>query len=337
MKSPLKYTGGPRQLSSGAYQYGTAQSTFDEGFGTLRTPDQFDFNTANNFSDFDVFMSEMQRRRDPISYNTSSDLSSDIREGLRSQAVTDAAGTITTAGDTFGSRFASNLSSPQAMVGMAKGIGGIIQGLVGRGKRRDAQIAAQEEYDRMLGEYRSLDTSNLYANVENQFTGLENPYEDLTVNRQQAEFEKQMFQQQQSNILQGLQGAAGGSGIAGLAQAMANQGQLQAQRASASIGLQESKINMLRAQEASRLQKLERTGAMQAEQLRLAGAERARGLEYMQTSTQLGMAQQDLAARNRAIAQANAALYSGIGSLVGTAASAAMGGVTPGTLTQLFK
>jgi len=111
---------------------------------------------------------------------------------------------------------------------------------------------------------------------------------------------------------------------------MANQGQLQAQRASASIGLQESKINMLRAQEASRLQKLERTGAMQAEQLRLAGAERARGLEYMQTSTQLGMAQQDLAARNRAIAQANAALYSGIGSLVGTAASAAIGGIPIG-------
>tara|TARA_R100000234_G_scaffold99807_1_gene68489 strand:- start:277 stop:846 length:570 start_codon:yes stop_codon:yes gene_type:complete len=189
----------------------------------------------------------------------------------------------------------------------------------------------------MLGEYRSLDTSNLYANVENQFTGLENPYEDLTVNRQQAEFEKQMFQQQQSNILQGLQGAAGGSGIAGLAQAMANQGQLQAQRASASIGLQESKINMLRAQEASRLQKLERTGAMRAEQLRLAGAERARGLEYRQTGTMLGMAQQDLAARNRAIARANAALYGGIGSLVGTAASAAMGGVTPETLTQLFK
>jgi len=337
MKSPLKYTGGPRRLSSGAYQYDTAQSTFDEGLGTLRAPDQFDFNTANNFSDFDVFYREMQRRRDPISYNTSSDLSSDIREGLRSQAVTDAAGTITTAGDTFGSRFASNMSSPQAMIGMAKGIGGIIQGLVGRGKRRDAQIAAQEEYDRMLGEYRSLDTSNLYANVENQFTGLENPYEDLTVNRQQAEFEKQMFQQQQSNILQGLQGAAGGSGIAGLAQAMANQGQLQAQRASASIGLQESKINMLRAQEASRLQKLERTGAMRAEQLRLAGAERARGLEYRQTGTMLGMAQQDLAARNRAIARANAALYGGIGSLVGTAASAAMGGVTPETLTQLFK
>ena len=227
-------------------------------------------------------------------------------------------------GDTFGKRFASNMSSPQAMMGMAKGIGGILQGAIGRGARRDAQIDAQEQYDDMLAEYRALDTSNLYADFENQFTGLENAYEDLTVNRQQAEFEKDMFQQQQANIMQGFKGAAGGSGIAGLAQAMANQGQIAAQRAGASIGLQESKINMLRAQEASRLQQLERTGAMQAEQLRLAGAERARGLDYMQTSTQLGMAQQDLAAKNRAIAQADAALYGGIGQVAGTALTAAI-------------
>ena len=348
MKSPLKYTGGPRRLSSGAYQYDTAQSTFNEYFSGLSTPNFFDYDgdgLLDNYPVRPLTPSTREARETnnmfsiPGAIGTYNDAASvnatEIPDQLQRAVMPPGlAGTgtaaATTTEDTFGSRFASNLSSPQAMVGMAKGIGGIIQGLVGRGKRRDAQIAAQEEYDRMLGEYRSLDTSNLYANVENQFTGLENPYEDLTVNRQQAEFEKQMFQQQQSNILQGLQGAAGGSGIAGLAQAMANQGQLQAQRASASIGLQESKINMLRAQEASRLQKLERTGAMQAEQLRLAGAERARGLEYMQTSTQLGMAQQDLAARNRAIAQADAALYGGIGSLVGTAASAAIGGIPIG-------
>ena len=40
--------------------------------------------------------------------------------------------------------------------------------------------------------------------------------------------------------MQGLRGAAGGSGIAGLAQALANQGQLQTQRISASIGQQEA-------------------------------------------------------------------------------------------------
>ena len=240
-------------------------------------------------------------------------------------------------GSGFGSNFASNISSPQAMAGIAQGVGGIIQGLVGRRRRRAEQAAAQGEYDKMLRQYQELDTSNLYADVENQYANLENTFEDLTVNQQQAEFERQTFQQQQANLLQGLSGAAGGSGIAALAQAMANQGQLQAQRASASIGAQESKINLMQAQQAGKLQMAERGGAARAEAMRLAGAERARGLEYRQTGTMLGMAQQDLAAKNRAIAQANAALYGGIGSLVGTAASAAMGGITPGTLTQLFK
>ena len=69
------------------------------------------------------------------------------------------------AGGGFGQNFAANMSSPQAMSGVASGIGGIIQGLVGRGRRRDAQAAAQEEYDKMRRQYMDLDTSNIYANV----------------------------------------------------------------------------------------------------------------------------------------------------------------------------
>ena len=233
-------------------------------------------------------------------------------------------------GGGFGARFGANMSSPEAMTGMASGIGGIIQGLVGRGKRRRAQEAAQTEYDKMLTQYRQLDTSNLYADVENQYTGMENVYEDLTVNQQQAQFEAQQGAQQRANIMANLQGAAGGSGIAGLAQAMAMQGQIDTQRASASIGAQEARIQQLRAGEAARLQQLERAGEARAEQMRLAGATQARGLEYQLTGTQLGMAQQDLAARNRAIAQADAALYGGIGQVVGTVATAGLGGIGGG-------
>jgi hypothetical protein len=326
---------------SGQY-YRSAQDAYDEGYGSS----QFDL-SSQNFTDPDNDGLLGGKRRDQVvsSSNFNSRLSSDFLNRYRNQQVntTDIIGdnamkdavlnkgvtnntnvVADAAGGGFGANFKSNMMKPMAMAGMARGIGGILQGAIGRGARRDAQIKAQGQYDDMLAEYRSLDTSNLYADFENQFTGLENAYEDLTVNRQQAEFEKDMFQQQQANIMQGLKGAAGGSGIAGLAQAMANQGQIAAQRAGASIGLQESKINMLRAQEASRLQQLERTGATQAEQLRLAGAERARGLDYMQTSTQLGMAQQDLAAKNRAIAQADAALYGGIGQVAGTALTAAI-------------
>jgi len=222
-----------------------------------------------------------------------------------------------------GINYAENMS-PQMMGGAASGLGGIIQGLVGRGKRRRAQQDAKEEYDRMIKQYQELDTSNLYADVENQYKNMENVYEDLTVNQQQAQFEKQMVEQQQANIMQNFSAAAGGSGIAGLAQAMANQGQIAAQKASASIGAQESKINMMKAQEASRLQAAERKGESIAEAQRLAGAERARGLEYQQTGTQLGMSQQRLAVANQAIAQSDAALYGGVGQLLGTAAMAAV-------------
>ena len=227
----------------------------------------------------------------------------------------------------FGQNFAANMSSPQAMAGMASGIGGIIQGLVGRGRRRDAQAAAQEEYDKMRRQYMDLDTSNIYANVENKYLNMENVYEDLTVNQQQAEFEKRMFEQQQAGIMQNLRGAAGGSGIAGLAQALSNQALVQSQKAAASIGLQESRNQIYSAQEASRIQQLERRGEAEAEALRLAGEETSRGLEYQKTGTLFGMSQQDLAAANQAIAQSNAALYGGIGSIVGTAASAAIGAV----------
>ena len=89
---------------------------------------------------------------------------------------------------------------------------------------------------------------------------MENVFEDLTVNQQQAQFEAQQGAQQRANIMQSLKGAAGASGIAGLAQALANQGQLQTQRISASIGQQESRNQMAAAKGASAIQIAERQG-----------------------------------------------------------------------------
>ena len=322
MKSPLKNIGNP--LYPG---YSSAQDAYNEGFG----PTGLNLDMSSQY-DTGVLSDD---RRPNVSipggigtYNIAGAAGSVMNtQPIQATALAPAMTTPSDSGGGFGARFGANMASPQAMAGVASGLGGIFQGLIGRGRRRKAQEDAQDEYDKMMQQYKDLDTSNLYADVENKYMNMENVYEDLTVNQQQAQFEKQMFQQQQANIMQGLSGAAGGSGIAGLAQAMANQGQLAAQRASASIGLQESKIGMLRAGEASKLQQLERAGESQAEAMRLAGAERARGLDYRQTATQLGMSQQRLAASNRAIAQSDAALYGGIGSLVGTAASAAIGGV----------
>ena len=203
----------------------------------------------------------------------------------------------------------------------------------GRAERIEEQKQAKAEMQRWKQEYADLDTSNLAANVRNpyadltnQFANLENVYEDLTVNRQQAQFEQQMAQQQQANIMQQMGAAAGGSGIAALAQTMAQQGQLQAQRASASIGMQEGRIQQLQAGEAGRLQTLEAQGATQIERLRAAGeqqaeitrlqgAEAARGLEWQKTGTMFGIEQQRLGAANLARAQAKQQMMGAVGDI----------------------
>ena len=113
---------------------------------------------------------------------------------------------------------------------------------------------------------------NQFANVRNQFGNLENTAEDLTVNTQQAEFEKQQFQQSQANMLSNLAGAAGSSGVAGLAQALSNQNMRQAQQSSASIGQQESQNQRMAAQQAGANQMASAQGAQSAEMARAQGA-----------------------------------------------------------------
>jgi hypothetical protein len=66
-----------------------------------------------------------------------------------------------------------------------------------------------------------------------------NPFEDMTVDMRAADFQVQQGAQQRADIMGALQGSAGSSGIAGLAQSLANQGQLQTQRIAANISQQE--------------------------------------------------------------------------------------------------
>ena len=172
----------------------------------------------------------------------------------------------------------------------------------------------REELDRLKDVYASMDISNPFAGMKNefagmknqfdgmrnQFTGLENTMEDLTVNQQQAQFEAQQSSQNQANIMEGLRGAAGGSGIAALASSLARQGALSSQQASASIGQQEAANQMASAQKAGQLQELEaqgaaavdlqrRTGAARVSELRASGEERAQGRELDRAGTMMGM------------------------------------------------
>lgn len=212
-------------------------------------------------------------------------------------------------------------------VAAAGGLAKLGMGLAGRGDRIQEQKDAKLEMDARKKEYENLDTSNLNANVKNQYTNMENTYEDMTVNQQQAQFQAQQGSQQRANIMDNMKGAAGGSGIAALAQAMASQGQLATQQASASIGAQEAKIQGLKAGEASRLQMQERTGEQQAETTRLAGAETARGLEWSKTGTLLGMSQERVGAANQARADAKAQQMSAVGDIVGAGTQMATAGM----------
>ena len=87
-----------------------------------------------------------------------------------------------------------------ALVGGAiQGVAGIAGGIIGSRKRRREEKAAKREMAMNKAAYAQLDTSNLYA-------GMENTMEDLTVNQQQAQFEKQMQQQALATTMTGLQG-----------------------------------------------------------------------------------------------------------------------------------
>ena len=193
----------------------------------------------------------------------------------------------------------------------------IIGGLMGRAKRRKQQREAKAEYDKMRKAYEDLDTRNLYADVKNPYADMENVYEDLTVDQRAAQFQAQQGAQQRANIMQGLRGAAGTSGIAGLAQSLAGQAQMQTQQASASIAQQEAQNRKLRAAEASRLQLLEREGAQMAQTTRLAGEEAARGLEYQKTQSMMELRAGQLQSAVDAKLQAQQQMSSGISDIIG--------------------
>ena len=98
-----------------------------------------------------------------------------------------------------------------ALGDITSGLGNIASGIVGGGQRRREQIAARQAYQDQLAQFQQ---ANYYGTV------MSNPYEDLTVNQLQAQFQARQQQQMTANTMAQLRGAAGGSGIAGLAQAL---------------------------------------------------------------------------------------------------------------------
>ena len=158
-----------------------------------------------------------------------------------------------------------------AVVSAGVGVAKAIQGGVQAKRAKEDAAKAKIELEKNKNIFSSLDTSNPYQNMENTM-------EDLTVNTQAAEFSKQQSMQGQANIMQGLRGAAGGSGIAALAQSMAQQGAEDAQKSSASIAQQEQANQKLSATEASRIQGMEREGEVMSRNMEMGKVDSLMGM-----------------------------------------------------------
>jgi len=205
---------------------------------------------------------------------------------------------------------------PYAIAGGAALLGGIFSSRSSRrmtaaaNEQARQQLAFQREQqaklDKQKAIYKKFEFENPYAGVKNMYEGMENTMEDLTVDTRAADFQMEQGSQQRANIMQSLRGAAGGSGIAALAQTLANQGVLQATQVSANIAQQERQNQIYAAQAAGQLQHLERQGASAADMAYRGGEAMLQQAEMSRQATLLGVEYGGMAGANAGVQSAYA-------------------------------
>ena len=195
-----------------------------------------------------------------------------------------------------------------AVVSAGVGISKMIKGSSEKRKAKKANEQAKKDMEASLEKYKQMDTSNPYLNMENTM-------EDLTVNTQAADFAAEQNQIGMADTLSNMNQAAGGSGVAALAQAMANQSQIANQKASVSIASQEKQNQTAERKEAGNIQKLEREGEIQSRNLK----QKIAGME-------LKLASGDVAGTAADIDKAQGQIDAGL-STVGSAAGTYAGGI----------
>lgn len=185
--------------------------------------------------------------------------------------------------------------------------------LIGGKQRREDQRIAREEYNSRKSDYQNMEFSNPYSNMTNV-------YEDLEVNTQQADYMSQQQNQSSANMMDALSASAGGSGVAGLAQSLANANTQAAQQSSMVIGQQEQANQQAMLGEQSRLNNMEAQGNAMVDQQ-----------EQTRTKTLLGMSQTRYREANQARQKARDTMMAGIGQM----GSAMISGVDSGA--KMFK
>lgn len=140
-----------------------------------------------------------------------------------------------------------------AAISAGVGLLGAISGRKQEKRARRRALEAEQAAAPYLEAYKTEEYVNPYE-------GMQNVYEGMRVDTQAQEFQQQQLAQQQADILQGLRSTAGSSGIAALAQSMARQGAVQAEKMSAQISQQEQAIQEQQLQEQARIQEMQMRG-----------------------------------------------------------------------------
>ena len=154
-------------------------------------------------------------------------------------------------------------------------IGPLTQAIGSGSRNKQARLQAEQaqaRLDQQREMLNMLDTSNPYTNLENNL-------EDVTVNLKEAEMQRDMLAQSQANTLDQLRQGAGTSGIAALATALAQRGDLQAQKIGAEVGKQEMAINLAAANQAQANQPAERQGEVMSRQMEFGKLESQMGID----------------------------------------------------------
>ena len=141
------------------------------------------------------------------------------------------------------------------------------------------QREATAKYEARQADYEAMEffnpydnMQNYYADLKNSFKGMENRFEELQVSTAAADFQMEQSAQQRSDIMSALTGAAGTSGIAGLAQTLANQGVMAARQASVDIAQQQRQNTLMAAQAGQQIDQQQRQTDMQIQQAVAQGA-----------------------------------------------------------------
>ncbi len=239
----------------------------------------------------------------------------------------------------------------QLLFAGASGIISSVGSLFGAGRRRREQKFANEEFQKRKQAFESIEYVNPYADLTNPYANLQNPYaenlyEDLGVNMQSADFLREQQQQSQANLMQQFRGAAGGSGVAALAQSMSNIASGQARQAAVDIARQEraNEIARIKGEQQRRtgqfgVDKMKATAEFGIDKLQATGEDFRRRQENARTQALFGLSIDRKMAADQARQAARSQFIGGLGSAAaGVAGLYAPGGMRAGKFgTDLFK